>query len=257
MKNRNKLTAFTLAEVLITIGIIGVVAASTIPTLISNYQKQEYVSKFKKTYTVLNQAFMQYAVDQGCPGNLECTGLFSDTTTNKANEWQSFFNNYLKIANDCGTGDGCFTTYENCLNISPCTVATDSDGGYYKVMLMDGQSIGIQTFTDAGLNCHVYYNYDVAGSLKNTCAFIIIDTNGLNGPNKVGRDYFAENSLYLTSEHFVVPAFGSRDWVNVTYNPSFAWSDTTLPAFYCGTEADSVGYGCASRIIEEGWEMKY
>lgn len=48
--------AFTLAEVLITLGIIGVVAALTIPTLIANHKKQEVVTKLKKVYTVMNQA---------------------------------------------------------------------------------------------------------------------------------------------------------------------------------------------------------
>lgn len=132
----------------------------------------------------------------------------------------------------------------------------DSDTDYYKVMLVDGQSVGVQTF-DASLNCHYYYNYDLAGSLKNGCAYIIIDINGLKGPNKAGRDYFPENSLDLTSEHFVVPFFGSKDWVSVNYSSNFAWSDPSIPAFYCGTDANSVGYSCASRIIEEGWQMNY
>lgn len=47
---------FTLAEVLITLGIIGVVAAMTIPTLITNTKSQQYRSKFKKTISTLSQA---------------------------------------------------------------------------------------------------------------------------------------------------------------------------------------------------------
>ncbi len=39
-KNTKQTSAFTLAEVLITLAIIGIVAALTIPTLISNYQKK-------------------------------------------------------------------------------------------------------------------------------------------------------------------------------------------------------------------------
>lgn len=48
--------AFTLAEVLITLGIIGVVAAITIPTLIANTNNQKYRSQFKKTVSTLSQA---------------------------------------------------------------------------------------------------------------------------------------------------------------------------------------------------------
>ena len=46
---------FTLAEVLITLGIIGVVAAMTIPTLISNTNGAKFRSQFKKTLSTLNQ----------------------------------------------------------------------------------------------------------------------------------------------------------------------------------------------------------
>ena len=49
---------FTLAEVLITIGIIGIVAAMTLPAVIGNYKKQEVVSRLKKFYVTLNQALL-------------------------------------------------------------------------------------------------------------------------------------------------------------------------------------------------------
>ena len=49
--------AFTLAEVLITLGIIGVVAALTIPTLISKYQEKQTIVKLKKVYSILQNAY--------------------------------------------------------------------------------------------------------------------------------------------------------------------------------------------------------
>ena len=52
-----KYLAFTLAEVLITLGIIGVVAAMTIPTLMSAYREKVIVNQLKKVHAVLNQAF--------------------------------------------------------------------------------------------------------------------------------------------------------------------------------------------------------
>lgn len=56
MNRKLKANAFTLAEVLITLGIIGVVAAMTIPTLIANTNSQKFCSQFKKTISTLNQA---------------------------------------------------------------------------------------------------------------------------------------------------------------------------------------------------------
>ena len=56
-----KFKAFTLAEVLITLGIIGVVAALTLPTLIQNHQKQVYVTQLKKAYSTINNAYNKMA----------------------------------------------------------------------------------------------------------------------------------------------------------------------------------------------------
>ena len=56
---------FTLAEVLITIGIIGVVAALTLPVLIANYRKNVVVERLKKFYTVMNQAVLQATEEYG------------------------------------------------------------------------------------------------------------------------------------------------------------------------------------------------
>lgn len=57
--------AFTLAEVLITLGVIGVVAAMTMPSLVANYQKKVWVNQLKKTVSVMNQAFQKMLADDG------------------------------------------------------------------------------------------------------------------------------------------------------------------------------------------------
>ena len=63
---------FTLAEVLITLGIIGVVAALTVPTLIAKYKEKENVAKLKKVYSTLSQA-MLFAVEEY--GTLDTWGM--------------------------------------------------------------------------------------------------------------------------------------------------------------------------------------
>ncbi len=60
---------FTLAEVLITLGIIGVVSAITMPLLIKSYQKQVTINRLKKTYTTLSQAMLYAQNDYGDLGN--------------------------------------------------------------------------------------------------------------------------------------------------------------------------------------------
>ena len=58
-------SAFTLAETLITLGIIGIVAAITIPNLIHTYQEKQTVAKLKETYSILQQAIRTAEENEG------------------------------------------------------------------------------------------------------------------------------------------------------------------------------------------------
>ena len=86
-----KTPAFTLAEVLITLGIIGVVAAMTLPTMIMNHRKQVTVNKVKKFYTVMSQATNSAIAEYG---SMEDWQGF--TTTRNGEEMQNWFDTYLK-----------------------------------------------------------------------------------------------------------------------------------------------------------------
>jgi len=70
MKNE----AFTLAEVLITLGIIGVVAALVMPSLIANQKEKETVVKLKKVYSVLSNAYLMAQEEYGTPDNWNIIG---------------------------------------------------------------------------------------------------------------------------------------------------------------------------------------
>ena len=65
MMHHNKSFAFTLAEVLITLGIIGVVAAMTLPSLIAKHQEKQWVTAFLHTYSVLNNAYRMVQNENG------------------------------------------------------------------------------------------------------------------------------------------------------------------------------------------------
>ena len=65
MTRKKTMTGFTLAEVLITLGIIGVVAALTIPALIANHKKTAVETRLKKFYSVMNQAITQSELENG------------------------------------------------------------------------------------------------------------------------------------------------------------------------------------------------
>ena len=72
MKNKNR--AFTLAEVLITLGIIGIIAAMTLPSIIASYRRKVVVLRLKRTYSVLSQAFERSKADFGDPSGWELSG---------------------------------------------------------------------------------------------------------------------------------------------------------------------------------------
>ena len=89
--------AFTLAEVLVTLGIIGVVSAMTIPTLVKNHQRKVYVTQLQAVVSLLSQA-----VDKAIQDN---NAISLDETRYSANREANasrFFNDYFKIAKNCG-----------------------------------------------------------------------------------------------------------------------------------------------------------
>ena len=92
---KRKHTAFTLAETLVTLTIIGVIAAITIPNLISKYQKHTYVVGLKKAYSVLTNAFTM-AVNEG-----DVTFKVGETE----DDIKATIQRYLKIVKTCGTNN--------------------------------------------------------------------------------------------------------------------------------------------------------
>ena len=122
---------FTLAEVLITLGVIGVVAAMTLPSLISKYQEQVTVNHLLKTYSMLSQAVQRMQTDYG---TIDTWGL-SNTNTGQIDEetgktiydWSAQkivaerLKQYLKVTKTCELG-------KICLNASSYTLSGQKIG---------------------------------------------------------------------------------------------------------------------------------
>lgn len=238
--------AFTLAEVLITLGIIGIVAAMTIPTLQNNNQKTQYVTGLKKAYTMFNQALIQMSTDMGCPGDLRCTGLFNSNYANPTAAAQAFGDEivkYIKTVKNCQTSAtqttyGCFAT-DTLMDFNEGTNDTMSydDTYYYRFISADGMSFALQAATS---NCPP--DLGGVGYLAQTCGSVVIDVNGPEKkPNRFGRDTF----IFIVSNAkgpILYPYGGSN------FSPN--WKTLCLP---------NTGYAdsCAGRILEEGWQMNY
>jgi len=253
MRNFKRRFAFTLAEVLITLGIIGIVAALTIPTLIANYQKTEELTGLKKAYAEITEALKLMANDGGCPDDLRCSGAFDGNTTDLVNALKK----YIKISKDCG-----MNKYDKNDERTKCwsnAVAFKYNGGsrgdmnalynsLYSFITADGFSVYLYAY-DCTLN---EANEATNLNLNQACARMIIDVNGLKGPNNIGRDIFW---FYITNGKG--PALypdGGSEW---QYNGSPSnWSDPDGNPLRCQI-GDPNGQYCAGRIIEQGWQMLY
>jgi len=208
----SKKAAFTLAEVLITLAIIGVVAAMTIPTLISDYQEKVTVTKLKKMYYTLSNAYRMYTAENGA--------IQAEWTAEGAKKVFDAFKPYLKISKECGTShEGCIIEGSyNRLNSDRTDLNYGGVDTYYKARLSDGAALifrGIDD-TSAGVQAFVYY-----------------DINAEDGPNRWGHDLFEFNVM---GESLIPAGFPN-------YPEDF---DTT-----CSSTED-YGYGCAAWIINKG-----
>lgn len=243
--------AFTLAEVLITLGIIGIVAAMTIPTLIANYQKTQYVTGLKKAYAEVTEALKLMANDKGCPDDLRC--IFDKNTPELGSE----FAKYFKLAKDCGFSNfaneetRCFSDYYHSYydGSDPENDMSPIMSGKYSFITADGFSMSFYSWgdkcTNGGYPLHPGPDYNTS----QVCGDILIDVNGFKGPNNFGRDIY-EFSITNGKGPALYPQGGYEQALDNYYY----WR--TSP-YGCGNNSTPYGGACTGRIMEEGWQMKY
>ena len=161
--------AFTLAEVLIALAIIGVIAAMTLPALINKINNAEIVAGVKKYQSLLNQAVTKYAVDNGCIGNLSaCTAFMGDDdTAGHTTAWNAL-KPYFNVTKNCGTdaGQGCFPkgVMYKYLNGGDRYIVDDQP--FAKASLVDGASIWMH---DYGGNCNSNNSKSNKDPLSHAC----------------------------------------------------------------------------------------
>ena len=182
MKKKN--LAFTLAEVLIVIGIIGVVAALTLPNLNHATGDKETVTRVKKTYSALNEAFDRAQAIYGDEDT-----WYKDLTSYDYNSRNKRFaeriTEFLKISKDCGqeTGQGCFSS-------GKAKYLSGSEWGNLDTAAWAGSAVDYRVITSDSSS--IYFNY--------SSKTIIVDIDGPNkGANTFGKDLF----LFKIADNFV------------------------------------------------------
>ena len=242
--------AFTLAEVLITLGIIGVVAAMTIPTLVNNYQKTQYVVQLKKAFSTASTALEQLSADQGTISDLGMTGLFPSSGANQYTAFGDEFVKYFNVAKNCRDTDDaeCLIYLKSGSTDGSGSASSYSGSNYYKFVTADGMLMTIYSFAD---NCTQLRGI-VNSPAEKSCGNLMVDVNGHKPPNYRGRDVFL---FYIATKNgpAIIPMGSSRDSTNgVTADQWWNVSNSDTCA-----SSNPNGYKCSGRIMEKGWVMDY
>ena len=179
--------AFTMAEVLITLGIIGIVAAMTLPTVINRAQRKILTQQFKKSYATVQNAINLAQSEWGAPYECYNTGFGEYHLDECEAFWDAFLKN-VKIIQKCDGDDyDCHPKYKTVDEVL-------ADGGE---MINDNCSMDLVNFATFyilydGTYLIVNDNFRV-NNQKHHKIYFGIDINGSKGPNKWGYDLY-----YLT-----------------------------------------------------------
>ncbi|MBO6087089.1 type II secretion system protein [bacterium] len=262
---------FTLAEVLITLGVIGVVAALTMPTLIDRYNKKVWVNQLKKSYSIVEQGFQKMMADEEV-FDLSNVSVFSALSSNKNVSCSASYTENGEICQpilqhvkkyfkgEYGVLGHDIYTFDKSEKL------VSKDRGIYQ--LPDGTQIDFY-FSDFASPNDCKTIKENGGHICKRLGFSMIDINGKKGPNLIGRDVF-----YFTigEDGKLYPSNGIDDALicdipQINGN-IFYWRNID---YYCGkpnmlihhNAKNDLGFlgvsgeGCAARIMENGWVMDY
>ena len=216
---------FTLVEILITLGIIGIVAALTLPNMIKNHQKRVMVTQLQRTYNAITNAMPAY-MDEVHATKMYDTDAFNyNRNPNDTSKLEEFIKNNFKTSKICTqkTNGGIKACYGSEYRRLSGGGGAGAFGGEVCAILKTGATL---CFFRQGCN---------------TCfPEIDIDVNGPQGPNVWGRDAFQLE-------------FNNAGDLAESFHPTgeFDMNDKQ----YC--EDDRYGNGCFNRIVENGWVMDY
>ena len=218
---------FTLAETLITLGVIGVVAALTMPALIQNHLKKETAVKLKQTYSLLMQGIRMAENELGEveTWQVDDSKTFSDT----------YIKPYFKITQEYKAGENPPGYNIYCQNGGVC-ISYGSFPSAQKLILVNG--VLIAPFP---------YSYNISGQTYKSVS-IIVDINGLKKPNRYGRDVFAFNT---DAKKGLVPygiGYVITQTTEMEHSRDFLMVEETR-------SCKRAGLYCAGVIMMDGWEI--
>ncbi|MFA7658499.1 MAG: type II secretion system protein [Candidatus Gastranaerophilaceae bacterium] len=195
--------AFTVSEVLITLGIIGFVIVMTLPNLMKDFQQKILNNQFKKVYSTINGAILKMRADLGYyPSCYYGINGKSSTFSECTSTFYPQLKAELNVAKDCANhaySNGCIPYYNGGDTIDPNMTQEDKDkyiascGGFSQSGILNSNPAYILS---DGTIIFMYSN-----GFAPTFA---VDINGMKKPNKWGFDVFAL-SVYGDGDSFKIP----------------------------------------------------
>lgn len=172
--------AFTLSEVLISLVIIGIIAAITVPSVMQNTQKKEHVAKLKKAHSVLSQSIYRISMKSGYP-----VGDFSDF------EEYDFFRRFIAEVN---TIKVCEKNQKGCFIDAKMKYLNGTDEANYSndfsCITADGITYGIRLTKDNASYCSSSAKGISSEDAEKCLGRFLVDLNGPKKPNRFGIDVF-------------------------------------------------------------------
>jgi len=189
---KKRINGFTLAEVLITLGIIGVVAALTIPTLIANQQKAALRSQFAKSSALINNVVNQLITDKGITDlQVEYCSYYNTSCITPEyagmSPVQKLAKDFIPYTDNVGSRISDFDYTKNPIDTRPQICNIDATVCTNTVNYHAGLQGSIPYSAAIYLRDGAIINF---GAPSAAWPQIIFDTNGNKGPNKFGYDIF-------------------------------------------------------------------
>ena len=217
----NRKAAFTLAEVLITLGIIGIVAALTLPVIISDVKNSQLEAGLKKAYSVLGQALNMYQAENG-------ERIIAGDATNRR-MIKLYLMQYIKSAKDCGFGgsDNKEGLEKACLPNNYKGIDGDFNGSAKYETYNGKSSIALDYFDDGQFvtpDGMLILIENSGGQWFGDQVFISVDVNGYNKkPNRLGQDLF----MFQIDKNGALLPMGAKDTKYYSINDDYCSNTST------------------------------
>ena len=223
MTGKRQKAAFTLAEVLITLGIIGIIAAMTLPTLIANYQKKVVETRVKAFYSKMNQIYLRSYVDNGDTADWLVSKRY---TYDETVDWLKKY----------------FLPYTQGFDLQSATTTNETESGPWT------QNVVIVRIPDG-----TAYAFSVDENGMDIAFFVNGNLNDL-GPRNKFTFQFSKRKNYLTDEgsmekqslNFIDPYILNWDGNRETLKTHHTWG--------CRKGCTNCAY-CTKLLQLNGWEI--